>query len=923
MTDREPLFSSTADTLGICPYVLVRRSGVSVTDFKDLVFAQTIAIIDKLLDLEERCRLQTCKILPFLERAIGDISARQVRPELIHLRRDIFNDRLPKAALSINAERELAGRISDTERESLQDWIQSRQKREELREQAKVIFTREFLAKSSLMTRLFRNREFRKGLALASPSLSEALERYLQLPEGSAAHRQRRIERGALRYYARSAFKLSPFSSFTRTGLLRVSEAQSEASGTQSRPRIQRRVVVNRTLISYIAHLISQHPELSDEVPVYGNLSICNDDDIVFVQHQYKTDGPGRLRVPREAIVRLRKTPSVDWILSYLAEHGGVVPLRQLREALSSIVQDTTKAAEFIGKLINIGLLIHKISLPENDSPGIEPLLSFLETISSLPARGLHQSLKVLLSLVERFAAAGPTSRCELARKMARTVNEIFLTLGKDVAANWEGLLLYEDCIERPTVEIPGLHEWGNVLDDLTEFFKCYTAMLDGNISVRETIRQVLLTYFNGGPVLFLKFAERYNQLCSGDRSAQNSAEMSYTLNPLGLENLERLAEIRREFSALLTKHGDADTIDLRAMAMANRWPERLADLGLSMPAHRVSCFSTFCQPITGNSSGPRLVINKIQPGPYRPLLRFCASLTTSGCEEITDAVNRLLMTLYHGASPCELLARFDYNVNLAPLVTEKSINYLSAPEFAGQSFGLGDLYVSLNNTGDIVLLHRGNAVEEEIIPVVFGMMAPTFAPALEFLLLSLGTSEPVLYKPFDPNSWATNKEHSSSVIQFPRLVWGNCVVRRRTWSVPRQDLPQRTANETDFDYFVRIRRWQKQLGLPDEVFARARSFKRRIPLSGDLPEQRNRILHKPQYVHFGNYLLVDLLERLFQESGNELNIEEALPDAANWAQQHITRPVEFVVDNFIHHTAQECDCSPATSNEEVAAWSN
>ena len=53
------------------------------------------------------------------------------------------------------------------------------------------------------------------------------------------------------------------------------------------------------------------------------------------------------------------------------------------------------------------------------------------------------------------------------------------------------------------------------------------------------------------------------------------------------------------------------------------------------------------------------------------------------------------------------MLARFDYNVNLAPFVTTKIINYTSAPEHEGESLALGNLYLSLSDAGEIVLTHR------------------------------------------------------------------------------------------------------------------------------------------------------------------------------------------------------------------------
>jgi len=789
-----------------------------------LVFDKTIALIDEFLGLEDRCRRQSDSILAVLENAIGSITIRPVRQELIQLRRDIFNDRNPKTRLTVDAEQELLRNVSSPDWESLQDWLQCRLGREELSTQAREVFGQEASSKNVLMAQMFRNREFRKGLALASPSLSEALERYLEVPQGAAVHRRRRIERGVLRYYTRAAFKLSPFSSFTRSRLIRLLEPRTQPASPPRGSRLLRRVTINRTLIGCIAQAISQHPDLANEVPVYSVRSLRRDGDtLMFVSHRYGNGGPNRLRVPKEALVRIKETRATSWILSYLEDRGGMAPLGDLRNTLTMLLGHETKASEFIAKLIDLGLLIHKVPLPQDDSPSLEALDNFLAVSASPFAQTVQKPLRRIIALVGEYAGAGPVQRCELIKTITATVTEIFKALSIQTTDKWDGLLLYEDCIESPTKEIPRPSGWESALQDLKEFFDLYTRMLDGNISIRETIRHALVNDFNRGPVPFLKFAERYNQLCSGDHSSGRMAEMSYTVNPLNLSTLNELAELRQEFGSLITQDSEAESIDLRAAAAVNLWPQRLADVCLTTPTENISCFSTFCQPMSSAGGDSVLVINKVQPGPCRPLLRFCSSLQDSSNRSVIVAlVERWLTTLRERAVPCEVLARFDYNVNFAPFVTTKVINYVSAPEHKGDSLQLGNLYLSLSDTGEIVLTHRDAAGEEEIVPVVFGMMAPTFEPPLEFLLLSLGTSEPVLYRPFDPQAWGTEETSKPSLLRYPRLTFGNCIVRRRGWLIPRSELPLRAATETDFDYFVRVRRWQKQVGLPDEVFAGA-----------------------------------------------------------------------------------------------------
>jgi hypothetical protein len=890
--------------LGVCPYVVVRRAGVSSDHFDRLVFAETIRLLDALDDLEQRGARHAAEMLSALERTIGDLTIPAVRQELIHLRRDVFNDRVPGRELSAAAEEALSHALSSAERDAWQAWLRNRQTREALRHEASGVFARELASKRHELTRLFRNREFRKGLALASPSLSAALDRYLQRPWDVAASRQRRIERGVLRYYTRAAFKLSPFSSFTRSRLIRLADppaATSAAAPRGASSRIHRRVTVNRTLIGFVAHAIARHPALADEVPVYRARSMRKEGrTLVFVSHRYGSGGPNRLRVPKEALVRIEETQAIAWLLAYLERAGGMVPRGRLMDAAADRLGDRRGAAALIASLVDVGLLIHKVPLPEDGSPALDALIGFLDALPQPLAGELRSSLRVLASLAERYAGAGPAARREILARISATAAEIRASLGAADTDEWDGLLLYEDCVEHPPIDLPCPEALAAPLEDLQTFVNLYGAMLDGNVAIREAIRHVLATEFGGGPVSFLSFAARYNKRCAAGEALEQMAAASYTVNPLGLPALHALAELRRELSAVLTAHGDIDTIDLRSAAAAHRWPERLAVLGLTGPTRGISCLSTFCQPLA-TASGSVLVVNRIQPGPCRLLLRVCASLPEGpDAKAVVASVKRWLAGLRDRAVPCELLATFDYNVNVAPRVTDTVINYVGTPHDEGRTVELGELSLSLREGGEIVLTHADGGRDAEIAPVVFGMMAPTFQPPLEFLLLSLGTSEPVLYKPFDPHLWETEEDATTPVLRFPRLTCGACIVRRRGWSVLRTEVPARTETETDADYFARVRRWQRRIGLPDEVFVRARTFKRRLPRSGGRPEQRNRILHKPQYVHFAHYFLVDLLDQIAEQSGSRLYIEEALPDAKDWAGQETARPVEFVIDSVV-----------------------
>lgn len=880
---------------GVLRRVIARRAGVSSAEFDKIRFKRSLELIDRLLNLEDWCRQESKTLSDLLENIIGLVQSPNVNGELIQLRRDIYNDRLPKRELSADAYAAITNVVPSQQQNKLLLWIDSRRLRDCLAGEGEAAFSEELDGARAILKRLVRNRAFRRGLSLASPALSRELDRYLCAKTRDCLRRPSRTESALVRYYTRCAFKLSPFSSFMRTGLLDLSNPHFDKASGSARKRhyIRHSVKLNQALVGHLARRIAMHPELKDYVPVFRGATVSSKEGkLLAIHRRYRDWVPTRMLLPQEVIVALPKGPGLRWITDYLERCGGATLRRDLIAALGQPPNDVARATAYIDKLIEFGALVHKIPAREY-SDGVKGLARFLSGIASPTAAAIRSSLETLDALERRFRHAEYDKRQSLLEQIEAAFRAAFILLGTDMESGWNGPLVYEDCIDEPALEVPLTEDWRPALNDLSDFLSHYGAMLDGNAVFRETMRHVVKSEFGGGPVPFLQVMGHFENGSPG-APADPWKLNAYTPNPFGLESLDRLADLRREFGEVVAEASDAKELDLKALAESHEWPERVQQLDLAPESSSVFCLSCHCQPVSLTDGSAGLVLNMLNNGPARALLRCSEALQDDRIrEQIIADVRRAVRHLWPDAEPCEIIATFDYNANLHPRVTDSSIIYDDL-RVGSDDMTLEELTLKIGPGGRLMLIHAPSG--RSILPLDLGMMASALKPLMQHFLLSIGNIDAVLHKtPFHQYYWSFKPHQQGPVETFPRLVFGRCIVRRKAWSVAPEKLPVGDPKETDFKYFLRVRRWQRALGLPDEVFVCSEFATEGIRQNQNSRQPWNR--RKPQYIHFGNHFLVEVLRKLVGELNARLYIEEALPDRDSWNRWGLRRPTELVLD--------------------------
>ncbi len=121
------------------------------------------------------------------------------------------------------------------------------------------------------------------------------------------------------------------------------------------------------------------------------------------------------------------------------------------------------------------------------------------------------------------------------------------------------------------------------------------------------------------------------------------------------------------------------------------------------------------------------------------------------------------------------------------------------------------------------------------------------------------------------------NEKKELEISVSPRVVISDLIFQRKTWYAPKALLPEKTSMDEPYDYFVKVSQWQKENGLPNEVFIYVDPY-RGAKVDPELGKKLTRDDYKPQYIDFRQPLLVNLFDKLVQKTPMTMKVVEMLP---------------------------------------------
>ena len=840
---------------------------------------------------------------------VPGIEEEQDRRRVLDLRRQVFNNRLPR---DLPAARSLAALLGGETGAALTEWIGQRERWEVLSGGGAARYGEELTASRDGLRALCADDRLRLGLLLASPTLDGQLGGYVR--GGKLDKRARKVERSLLSYLYRTAAKTSPFSTFTGVALGRFEQQADPVtrfSGTwSSHPRL------NVVALARLAEAVTANEELRGDLPV--TVASGWDADETRVRYVRRSrdsggdDAPVSFDAARDRLYFLRRSGALEELMGHLREHpearyADLVDLLAARQGATR-----QEADRYVSALVQLGIL--QQSGLDIDVHCADPLAAFRLALRGIGRPWAEEAAARLESPAERigrYAAAELDERRALLTGLRSDLAALLAALGAP-DGSLPQTLLYEDVRARDTSVSCDEGVWDRVaaepLSSLARILPAFDVALPQQLTLKGFF---LARYGVGGRCedllrLVHDFHEdifdQYLRLTADRPSAGPDGA------PLPEENWLRLAEIeavdraRAAFVAGLRERWAALPPDAVELDLGEDLVDAVADC-LRPLGSGYAPQSHFVQ-LAAHRAEPLAVLNDSFGGLCFPFTRFTHCYDGRPQDSLSDALRaELARRRPAGAVFAEITAgAATTNLNLHGRLTDYEIVCPgeSSSAGAGARIDLDDLYLEHDPGADRLLL-RSRRLGCQVIPLYLGYLLPMVLPEVPRTLLLLSPTSRAV-----PEVWRgvpEGPEHGG-VTSRPRVRFRSLVLSRRSWNAPAASLPPRAAPAPDADWFLGWQRWRAAHGLPERAFARVRH--------DELGAAAWFGGGKPQYVDFASPLSLIGLEGLV-DAGGRVVFEEMLPapDDLHVASER---------GRHVAEAALEIVPAPATARPQTAA---
>lgn len=867
----------------IFPYSLVRYAGLHHKEFDLFNLSDTEVVINSQQNYLRKIEVLKNMLCEALFQVITRQTDNHCRQQLINLKRKIFNQKeiVPDQLLVLEKiiPSPLAAdlHIYQTLLTEYHNFL--------LKQEA--LFDQEIRIHRRHMQQLALKPELQNGLMLSSPVLYTMLHDFTKKDPGRFKQKELRMEFSLLRYLSRMAFKTSPFSSFTYTGIMTMASGQINHS--LNNHLVKSRLKFNNILLGYLRSVLKQHPEFKWFLLIKINITTeIKGDKIHFLTNFNNV----------ESFQQLKANGLPMLLYNYLIAQSEPVTLNSLVDYLLHHVDaDHETLKTYVFKIMDAGLFELGFGFSGMEEDWDASLLDFFKAIESKTAGvsiviNLFQTLR---QIRDHYAAAVPTKRYELLQLAEQKVNEVFIQLQQEA-----GLPYYLTAHEKKKIDDPAMDSETFLTSSFVPYYftarnifyeDCYTS--ESSVLPAENIAAFVLKTDELAVHLLpldlmraerIKIRDFFNQnYLNQDKVAVTDFYRDYYFHVKKPEKEcthrhdDQPADItawKASFLAKLKQGGyQADNLNFTASFFM--------DLPGCDDGAKHSSLGAFVQFYQDNHSNQfRGVINSLLPGMGKVSGRFLSLFDESISAEFI-AHNE---ALHPGIIQAELNDASTFNANIHPPLLHYELalpsgNNIYSPE---KQVKVGDLSVSLDaDTGQLKLSWK----DQQVYSYDLSLESFYNRSNLYQLLAHFNPDARVSLQPFiqlvDQYFLDLLGTDMPDIFMLPRITYEETVVlRRKTWRIKTAIIPIQMQQETDFNYFLRLNTWLNTQEIPAHVFLFLRKKAYQVKVAEGAKEKKEGLNddYKPQYISFHSPLIVILFKRLLARAGTYITMEEVLP---------------------------------------------
>jgi hypothetical protein len=858
-----------------------------LTELADLRFDETWARIEESRRLRAECARRAEEVSDSLAGFVPHVDE-SVRADLVRLRRDVYNQRAEPAARRIDV---VEPHLEKDTVAGLREWFDLVQRMRRCEDEAQSLFDARMQSARAGFARLFEHDSMARSIQLSGDQLYESLRRYTSGEMGSVKPSRLRVLESTLVNFAyRAALKPSPFGRFTEVGAFPTD--LPEAGHAVSEPRTYSTSTLNRVLVNWLVAGLRRVDGGIDLCQVLLNSSLRADDrTIEFIGLVPDAGGEGL----SETVVRLKRDKVVNCILTVLASGTASVP--EVLRALTELTGKEEVSRKALRAMLRLELLYVSPGFDEQDPGYSQKLAGVLSAGTTPPVAAMSRHLDTLVELETALSDAPTEKRRPLLSAADKALTGIAEVCGLEAPpAEISRAPVYEDLW---TPDRPATWNRESVAKSVPALESLWrlSSMLDYGHTKRLGVYAFAAdTFGDRETVPFLTFFEKLVQLSEAEQDAVFWGRYSPAAETFIAQRDQALRDIGGQ---LVPEDG-----------VVRMSPEALKDACAGVEDCVDPDSITFRVQLAGGAPSPDVVVNGVLTGYGVYFSRFSSFIEGSAAEGWTlrSAVREHLRKAFPGQVDLNMVAGL--NFNLHPPLTDRVLNYPgtwpTSPEM--KAYSLDKLMIRIDHAHRGLLLWDPE-LDERVHLTPMNFLLPIVVPVLYNLIEVLSPTIRYNYAPMDDIGRAMG--HRGYPGSSPRLMIGDVVASRRTWTVPAREIPELSELSKDsYPALLRFDQWRIEQGLPQHAFVLTQRLDEYNLLSGlveeiprdwtDFNHLHRASVHKPMYVDFRNpYLVRSFAKTALTRDDVYVSIRECMPATEEYGGSGPAAAEEFFVELY------------------------